>query len=195
MSITVSNGWSLKQLDVNNAFLQVSLTNEVYMVQPLGFVDKDNPHHICKLSKTNCGLKQAPRAWFNELSAFLFKYGFKNTTTDALLFVYKIGNDILYFLVYVNDLILIGNNNKRLAEFLHKLSHAFSLKDLGTLNYFLCVKVISIFDGLFLNQQRYILDLLDMFAMMNVKPTSTSMATTVELKLMMDLHSLMRQNT
>jgi hypothetical protein len=62
LSIVVSCGWSLRQLDVNNAFLQGNLFETVYMSQPLGFIDKDHSTHVCKLRKAIYGLEQAPRA-------------------------------------------------------------------------------------------------------------------------------------
>ena len=87
MDITVSNGWPLKQLDVNNAFLQGTLNEEVYMGQPPGFVDSDKPTHVCKLKKAVYGLKQAPRTWYNELSSFLLSLRFRNSMADTSLFV------------------------------------------------------------------------------------------------------------
>ncbi|KAH9723253.1 retrovirus-related pol polyprotein from transposon RE2 [Citrus sinensis] len=74
LSIAVSRGWSLRQLDVNNAFLQGHLSENVYMSQPPGFVDKDNPSYVCKLNKAIYGLKQAPRAWYHELRTFLLQF-------------------------------------------------------------------------------------------------------------------------
>ena len=71
LSIAVSRGWSLRQLDVNNAFLQGHLSETVYMAQPPGFVDPASPSHVCRLRKAIYGLKQAPRAWYNELRQFL----------------------------------------------------------------------------------------------------------------------------
>lgn len=71
LSSVVSHGWSLRQLDVNNAFLQGTLSEDVFMVQPPGFIDTDFPTHICKLKKVIYGLKQAPRAWYTELRPFL----------------------------------------------------------------------------------------------------------------------------
>jgi hypothetical protein len=68
LSIAVSRGWNLRQLDVQNAFLHGYLEEEVYMQQPPGYEDVTKPHHICKLDKSLYGLKQAPRAWFARLS-------------------------------------------------------------------------------------------------------------------------------
>lgn len=64
LQLAVSNSWQIKQLDVNNAFLQGTLTDEVYVAQPPGFIDKDRPDHVCRLRKALYGLKQAPRAWY-----------------------------------------------------------------------------------------------------------------------------------
>jgi histone deacetylase 1/2 len=65
LSIAVSRGWSLRQLDIQNAFLHGILEEEVYMRQPPGYEDKVFPHYVCKLDKALYGLKQAPRAWYS----------------------------------------------------------------------------------------------------------------------------------
>ena len=67
LNLAISKGWQLQQLDVNNAFLQGHLSEDVCMAQPAGFVDRDNPTHVCKLKKAIYGLKQALRAWYLEL--------------------------------------------------------------------------------------------------------------------------------
>ncbi|KAL5737439.1 hypothetical protein ACOSP7_030200 [Xanthoceras sorbifolium] len=63
-TLTVTNGWQIQQIDVNNTFLNGELKDVVYMEQPLGFVNPSQPHHVCKLKKVLYGLKQALRGWF-----------------------------------------------------------------------------------------------------------------------------------
>lgn len=87
----VSNDWGIRQLDVNNAFLQGTLEDKVYVTQPPGFVDKDHPHHVCRLRKTLYGLKQAPRVWYEELKRTLLAAGFQNSTADTYLFIHNHG--------------------------------------------------------------------------------------------------------
>ncbi|OMO84630.1 Reverse transcriptase, RNA-dependent DNA polymerase [Corchorus capsularis] len=183
LSIAVSNNWGLHQLDVNNAFLQGELTEEIYMQQPHLFHDKSFSKHVCKLNKAIYGLKQAPRAWYHALSTFLLAYGFKNSTADASLFIYHSDEIITYMLVYVDDIIVTGNDSHFLHKFIHALSDKFSLKDLGTLNYFLGVQVQSTSQGLFLSQKKYILDLLESTNMSGAKPDTTPLSSSTALTL------------
>jgi len=60
LSITVMNGWVLRQLDINNVFLHGALSETVYILQPPGFKDLSKPGHVCRLRKAIYGLKQAP---------------------------------------------------------------------------------------------------------------------------------------
>ena len=177
LSLAVSKGWSLRQLDVNNAFLQGTLSENVFMSQPPGFLDHDHPHHVCKLRKAIYGLKQAPRAWYHELRQFLLQSGFQNSVADASLFIFNTQGVVIYLLVYVDDIIITGNTNHAVQNFVKQLSKRFSLKDLGDLHYFLGVEVQYHAHGLFLNQRQYIVDLLRKTNMIDAKPANTPMAT------------------
>ena len=86
LAIAVSRGWSLRQLDVQNAFLHGVLEEEVYMRQPPGYENKKTPHYVCNLDKALYGLKQAPRAWYSRSSSQLRHLGFVASKADMSLF-------------------------------------------------------------------------------------------------------------
>ena len=148
------------------------------MTQPIGYINKDTPSHVCKLHKAIYDLKQAPRAWYQELSKFLINFGFTNLVSDASLFIYSKDSVILHFLIYVDDLLVIGNHIATLNLLLKQLAMRFSLKDLGTLNFFLGVEIIPTSSGMFLSQHKYIRDILEKFDMLSAKEVQTPMATT-----------------
>ncbi|BBH07832.1 transposable element gene [Prunus dulcis] len=181
LSLAVSRGWSLRQLDVNNAFLQGHLSEHVYMQQPPGFVDQDHPSYVCKLRKAIYGLKQAPRAWYHELRTFLLDYGFQNSYADTSLFVLTVAGQSMYILVYVDDLIITGVHTKMIDSFVAVLANRFSIKDLGQLSYFLGVEVVPNQQGILLSQRRYILDILARTHMTDAKPVLTPIPTSPPL--------------
>ncbi|CAL2247309.1 unnamed protein product [Prunus armeniaca] len=183
LHLVMTHGWPIRQLDVNNAFLHGTLRENVYMVQPPGFVDSNHPSHVCKLRKALYGLKQAPRAWYKELHSFLLSHSFVNAISDASLFLFKNGTTVIYFLVYVDDLLITGNNSILVAKFIQLLVTRFSVKDLGSLHYFLGVEVLPTGTGLFLSQQKYIHDLLVNAKMNGAKAVSTPLSTTDSLML------------
>ena len=183
LSLALSRGWSLRQLDVNNAFLHGTLQEEVYMVQPPGYTNPQYPNHICKLKRSLYGLKQAPRAWYMALTSFLLDSGFKKSLADASLFIYNCGGTMCYFMVYVDDIILTGNTTSFLDQFVTQLASRFSIKDLGYPSHFLGVELIPTAHGLFLSQHRHILDLLTMHRMDGAKPVLTPLCSSETLKL------------
>nr|GFA47132.1 retrovirus-related Pol polyprotein from transposon TNT 1-94 [Tanacetum cinerariifolium] len=93
------------QMDVKTAFLNGNLREDVYVSQPDGFVDPDNPNHVYKLKKALYGLKQALRAWYDMLSSFLLSQDFSKGSVDPTLFIRKNGNDLLLVQIYVDDII------------------------------------------------------------------------------------------
>lgn len=112
LSIAVSKGWSLRQLDVQNAFLHGILEEEVYMRQPPGYVDKTCPNYVCKLDKALYGLKQAPRAWYDRLCGKLEALEFVPSKADTSLFYYNKGGHSLFVLVYVDDIIVASSSQE-----------------------------------------------------------------------------------
>ncbi|CAN6549657.1 unnamed protein product [Malus baccata var. baccata] len=110
LALAAQFNWSLRQLDVKNAFLHGVLNEEVYMAQPPGFEDPSHPELVCRLRKSIYGLKQAPRAWNERFTGFLPSFGFQSTYSDSSLFVKFFGSDIVLLLLYVDDIIISGSS-------------------------------------------------------------------------------------
>jgi hypothetical protein len=141
LSFAVSQGWSRRQLDVNNAFLHGVLDEEVFMRQPLGYEDKKAPHHLCKLDRALYGLKQAPHAWYSCLNTKLKSLGFSPSKVDSSLFFYSDDICTTYVLIYVDDIIVASSSSRFTDALVKKLNQEFTLKDLGDLHYFLRIEV------------------------------------------------------
>lgn len=152
------------------------MNEQVFMAQPPGFPDTKFPTHVCKLKKSIYGLKQALWACYIELTNFLLQTGFKWAISNASLFILHHSATPIYLIVYVDDIIVTGPDASFLNIFITRLANKFSLKDLGQLSYFLGVEVIPIANGLFLSQQKYIIDLLERMGMLEAEPSSTPLA-------------------
>jgi hypothetical protein len=114
LTLAHSRDWLTHQLDVKNAFLHGTLTETVYYSQPQGFADPAFPTHVCKLNKSLYGLKQAPRAWYNRFATFLFSLGFTEAKSDTSLFVFRRGQETVYLLLYVDDIVLTASSTQLL---------------------------------------------------------------------------------
>uniref|UniRef100_A0A2N9IXX5 CCHC-type domain-containing protein n=1 Tax=Fagus sylvatica TaxID=28930 RepID=A0A2N9IXX5_FAGSY len=173
LSIAAQQNWSLKQLDVSNAFLHGLLKENVYMQQPPGFIDPQYPKHVCQLQKALYGLKQAPRAWFERFTSHLLTMGFTPSLADPSLFLYRQGSTVVYLLLYVDDIIVTGNQPTVVQSLITKLAQEFDIKDLGQLKFFLGLQIDYRSSGFFVHQQKYATDLLAKFNMSTCKPCST----------------------
>jgi hypothetical protein len=181
LSIAISFGWSLHQIDIQNAFLHGTLSEEVFMSQPPGYQHPIYPTHVCKLQRVIYGLKQAPRAWFSRLSTKLLELGFHGSRSNSSLFIYKHKSLTMFILIYGDDIIITSSQPSAIDDLLISLTHDFAVKDLGPFNFFLGVEVLSTPHGILLSQQRYIMDLLIRTKMNEAKPITTLMASTTSL--------------
>ncbi|KAJ9539089.1 hypothetical protein OSB04_031822 [Centaurea solstitialis] len=165
------------QMDVKTAFLYGHLKEEVYVTQPEGFVDPDHPDYVYILDKALYGLKQAPRAWYEELSTYLLSKGFKKGSVDSTLFIMKEGDHIVVIQVYVDD-IIFGSTSKDLCKkFETIMTQEFKMSMMGEINFFLGLQVKQFTDGIFINQSKYIFDLLKKYDMSSCNSIGTPMAT------------------
>ncbi|KAD7477841.1 hypothetical protein E3N88_00977 [Mikania micrantha] len=165
-------------LDYHEMF---NLQETVYLRQTPGFVDPAKLNHVCLLHKSLYGLKQAPRAWFHRLSGVLYTLGFTGSKTDPSLFIYSSHGTTLYMLMYVDDIVLTGNNPAAIDNIVKHLQQHFALQDLGALSYFLGIKVIPKGSHLLLSQKKYVLDLLQKAGLSRSKPVSSPCSTSVTL--------------
>ena len=179
----MSRGWSLRQLDVQNAFLHGVLEEEVYMKQPPGFENIRAPLHVCKLDKALYGLKQAPRAWYSRLSKKMQALGFVPSKSDTSLFIYNKSSVSIFVLIYVDDIIVTNSSDEAITALLKDLSAEFALKDLGDLHYFLGIEVKQHKDGLHLSQEKYATDLVKKAGLQSCKPAPTPLSSTEKLSL------------
>ncbi|KAH9769752.1 retrovirus-related pol polyprotein from transposon RE2 [Citrus sinensis] len=157
LSLAVVKCWKVRQIDVNNAFLNGDLSEDVYMVQPEGFVSKEG--YICKLTKALYGLKQAPKAWYDKLKGCLTAWKFLNSKAETSLFVKHDDKGIIIVLIYVDDIPVTGPDSALLKEFITKLTH-----------------------GMHLSQTKYIKDLISKASMQNCKRSDTPFSTGFKLE-------------
>ncbi|GKE68877.1 retrovirus-related pol polyprotein from transposon TNT 1-94 [Tanacetum coccineum] len=122
------------QMDVKTDFLNGELKEEVYVSQPEGFVDQDNPSHVYKLKKALYSLKQAPRAWYDMLSSFLISQHFSKGAVDLTLFTWKAGNDLLLVQIYVDDIIFASTNTAMCNKFANLMTTKFKMSMMGQID-------------------------------------------------------------
>ncbi|KAK2437637.1 putative mitochondrial protein [Trifolium repens] len=180
MAIAASQNWPLFQLDVNTAFLHGDLNEEVYMKAPPGLA-LDNPDLVCKLQRSLYGLKQASRQWNAKLTETLTSTGYIQSKADYSLFTKKTALGYTAILVYVDDLVLGGTDINEINHLKALLDSKFSIKDLGSLKYFLGFEVARSKTGISLCQRKYTLDLLQDSGLLAAKPASTPMQPQLQL--------------
>ncbi|GJW36990.1 putative ribonuclease H-like domain-containing protein [Tanacetum coccineum] len=165
------------QMDVKSAFLYGKIEEEVYVCQPPGFEDPDLPDRVYKVEKALYGLHQAPRAWYETFSTYLFDNGFKRGKIDKTLFIRYDKGDILLVQVYVDDNIF-GSTKKSLCTEFEKMMHKkFQISSIGELTFFLGLQVKQKEDGIFISQDKYATEILKKFGFIDVKTASTPMET------------------
>lgn len=175
--------WPLRQIDINNAFLYEKLNETIYMMQLLAFKDPAYHNHICKSNKAIYDLKQAPKTWYSALKEAIMALRLKDFKANSYLFIYNNYSVLCYLLVYVDDLIITDNELKFLNHIIAQLGTGFSLKDMGSLYFFLGIEVIPIKFGLFFSQHKYIRDLLSLTNITGTKQVFIVLPTSTSLKL------------
>nr|GEX08981.1 retrovirus-related Pol polyprotein from transposon TNT 1-94 [Tanacetum cinerariifolium] len=167
--------FTMFQMDVKIAFLHGSLKEDVYVCQPEGFIDADHPSHVYKLKKALYGLKQAPRAWYDELSKFLLQNHFFKGTIDPTLFIRRFQDDILVVQVYVDDIIFGFTHPRYIQLFFELMKSRFEMSMMGEMTFFLGLQVNQSPCGIFINQSKYVLEILNKYGMESCDLVGTPM--------------------
>ncbi|GJT61294.1 retrovirus-related pol polyprotein from transposon TNT 1-94 [Tanacetum coccineum] len=162
-------GFTVYQMDVKSAFLYGTIDEEVYVMQPPGFQDSQFPDKVYKVVKAMYGLHQAPRAWYGTLSKYLLDNGFQRGTIDQTLFIRKHKGEFLLVQVYVDDIIFGSSNPKLCREFEALMHDKFKMSAMGELNFFLGLQVLQKKDGIFLSQDKYVVDILKKFGYTDIR--------------------------
>ncbi|KAJ9538956.1 hypothetical protein OSB04_031689 [Centaurea solstitialis] len=169
------------QMDIKNAFLNGKLNEEVYVAQLPGFVDPKFPDHVYKLNKALYGLKQAPRAWYDTLSTFLLSKGFVRGKIDSTLFLKKYPKHILFVQIYVDDIIFGSTNPKLCEKFELLMKSEYKMSMMGELTFFLGLQIKQSEKGIFINQGKYVHEMLKKFDLTSCTPMKTPMAPPLSL--------------
>jgi len=140
-------------MDVNNVFLHGDLLEEVYMEQPLGYVNQTHLNLVYRLKKTLYGLKQTPRTWLDNIGQYIITSGFQTSNANFSLYVKKTDRGIIVIIIYVDDLTITINNDANISDLKKLLKQKFEMKDLGELCYFLNIEVIQSLKGIWLLQR------------------------------------------
>ena len=131
LSIAAYYDYEIWKMDVKTAFLNGYLEENIYMMQPDGFITEGQEHMVCKLHKFIYGLKQASRSWNKCFDQVIKSFGFDKKEEEPCVYR-KMQDDIVVFLIlYVDDILLIGNNFEMLSKVKIQLATQFQMKDLG----------------------------------------------------------------
>ena len=141
LAIASHLNFNLYQMDVKSAFLNGMLQEEVYVEQPKGFVDPHRPDDVYKLKRALYGLKQAPRAWYDRLTVYLTKHGFKRGSANTTLFIRKDKNSFVIAQIYVDDIVFGATNDSLAHSFADEMKAMFKMSMVGELTYFLGLQV------------------------------------------------------
>ncbi|GKB72361.1 putative RNA-directed DNA polymerase [Tanacetum coccineum] len=141
LSIDAFHDYEIWQMDVKTAFLNEKLTRDVFMAQLEGFENEKYPKRACKLQKAIYGLKQASHSWNLCFREKVTQFGFYRSENEPCIYVKVSGSVVVILVLYVDDILLVGNNIPTLQSVKDWLGKCFAMKDLGDAAYILGIKI------------------------------------------------------
>src|SRR4051812_38011175 len=141
LAVAAFYDYEIWQMDVKTAFLNGFLEEELYMMQPEGFIDPKGANKVCKLQRSIYGLVQASRSWNKRFDSVIKAFGFVQNFGEACIYKKVSGSSVAFLILYVDDILLIGNDIEFLDSIKGYLNKSFSMKDLGEAAYILGIKI------------------------------------------------------
>ena len=181
LALAASHKWPIHQLDVNNVFLHGDLMEEIYMSPPPGLRRQGETDLVCRLHKSLYGLKQASRQWFAKFSEAICSAGFEQSRADYSFFTRKQGKSFTALLIYVDDILITGNDIASIDATKKFLHSNFRIKKLGNLKYFLGIEVSTSKSGIFISQRKYALEIIADAGLLGSAPIDTPMERGLKL--------------
>nr|GEX19121.1 putative zinc finger, CCHC-type [Tanacetum cinerariifolium] len=183
IAIAAYYDYEIWQMDVKIAFLNGYLNEEVYMEQHEGFVNPKYPNRVCKLKRSIYGLKQASRQWNKRFDDEIEKFGFTQNRDEPCVYLKASGSNITFLILYVDDILIMGNSIPMLQSVKTYIGKCFAMKDLGKAAYIIGIKIYidrsKRLIGLY--QSAYIEKILKRYCMENSKRKSIPMQEKLKL--------------
>ncbi|CAG8658362.1 15291_t:CDS:1, partial [Acaulospora colombiana] len=181
IAVAAINDWDMRQLDIKGAYLNAELEEELYMRQPDGF--NDGSGRVCHLRRSLYGLKQAGRVWNKKFHETISKFGFVRTNADPCVYYKALKGKITILTIWVDDIILMGDDTMEIEHTARSLGEIFEVKDLGEPKLLLGIQIIRDRKAgtITLSQKNYIISILARFGFSNLNGTSTAVDPNIKL--------------
>ncbi|RVW97088.1 Retrovirus-related Pol polyprotein from transposon TNT 1-94 [Vitis vinifera] len=181
LAIAALRNLEIHQMDVKTAFLNGDLDEEIYMEQPEGFSALGQEKKVCKLVKSLYGLKQAPKQWHEKFDNVMLSHGFKINECDKCVYVKDTEHGYVIVCLYVDDMLIVGSDDKMITSTKNMLNSRFDMKDMGLADVILGIKIKRTSDELILSQSHYVDKILGKFDKDNSGVARTPVDVTLHL--------------
>jgi hypothetical protein len=173
LSLAISHGLLIHQMDVKTTFLNGELEEEIYMTWPDGFVVKGQEDKMCKLMKSLYGMKQAPKQWHEKFDVTLISADFSVNEADRCVYYHHVGGQEVILCLYVDDILIFGTSLDVINEVKTFLCQSFNMKDMSDADVILNIKLIKGENEITLTQSHYVKKVLSRFGYKDSKPSPT----------------------
>ena len=180
LSLVTSYKWEVHQINVKSTFLHGNLHEEIYMEQPLRFIQYD-PSFVFHLKKSLYGLKKSPRASYARMDSYILDIGFSRCHYGNNVYTKIVDGHLIILILYVDDLVITGSDHKLINHVKSSLKKKFNMTYLGYMHHFLGLQVLQYKEDISLSQSKYACDLLHHFHMEYCKPTPSPFYSRVKL--------------